>query len=198
MNNRFLRRQDRRCLRSNATSWLARSRNNEWAQHRGATRAPISRVTFSLAGSGDRHTKLGGSDVCPSLIERIPEHDDHHLLRSRVRDLCTGNVSVSPESDVERWLTRSASFGQMKLSSLLALDADHRAIGDFHVGLPIQRHPNRKAAGRIVSKDLNATNGLTARPLSNGVQAFFSERRVGQSDCLRFSHAAQGPGPCMA
>jgi hypothetical protein len=68
----------------------------------------------------------------------------------------------------------------------------------FHVGLPKQRHPNGKAAGRIVSKDLNATNGLAARPLSNGVQAFFSERRVAQSDCLRFSHAAQGPGTCMA
>jgi hypothetical protein len=85
----------------------------------------------------------------------------------------------------------------MKLSSLLALDADHRAIGNSLVGLSIQRHPNGKAAGRIVSNDLNATNGLTARPLSNCVHAFFSERRVGQPDCLRFSHAAQGPGPCM-
>src|ERR1700722_2757928 len=76
----------------------------------------------------------------------------------------------------------------MKLSSLLALDADHRAIGDFHVGLPIQRHPNRKAARCVVSNDLNATNGLTARPLSNGVQAFFAERRVAQSDCYEMGH----------
>src|ERR1700722_12351319 len=60
--------------------------------------------TISLAGSGDRHTKFGGSDVYPSLVERIPEHDDHHLLRSRVRDLCAGDVSVSPESDIEHWL----------------------------------------------------------------------------------------------
>jgi hypothetical protein len=92
-----------------------------------------------------------------------------------------------------RTVGAKASIRQMKMSSLLALDADHRAIGDFHVGLPIQRHPNRKAARCVVSNDLNATNGLTARPLSNGVQAFFSERRVGQSYYLRFSHAAQGP-----
>jgi hypothetical protein len=82
----------------------------------------------------------------------------------------------------------------MKLSSLLALDATRSAIGNSLVGLSIQRHPNRKAARLVVSNDLNATNGLTARPLSNGVQAFFSERRVGQTDRLRFSHAAQGPG----
>jgi hypothetical protein len=85
----------------------------------------------------------------------------------------------------------------MKLSSLLALDADHRPIGNSLVGLSIQRDPNRKTARGVVSNDLNATNGLTARPLSNGVQAFFAERRVAQSDCLGFSHAAQGPGPCI-
>jgi hypothetical protein len=64
-----------------------------------------------LPGVEIRRTPMGGSDVYPSLIERIPEHDDHHLLRSRVRDLCAGDVSVSPESDIEHWLTRTASFG---------------------------------------------------------------------------------------
>jgi Adenylate and Guanylate cyclase catalytic domain len=52
----------------------------------------------------------------------------------------------------------------MKLSSLLALDATRSAIGNSLVGLSIQRHPNRKAARLVVSNDLNATNGLTARP----------------------------------
>jgi hypothetical protein len=30
----------------------------------------------------------------------------------------------------------------MEMSSLLALDANDRAIGDFLVGLPVQRHPD--------------------------------------------------------
>jgi hypothetical protein len=36
-----------------------------------------------------------------------------------------------------RWLTESPSFYQVKISSLLALDADHRAVANFLVGLPI-------------------------------------------------------------
>jgi hypothetical protein len=31
----------------------------------------------------------------------------------------------------------------MEMSSLLVLDANDRAIGDFLVGLPVQRHPDR-------------------------------------------------------
>jgi hypothetical protein len=30
----------------------------------------------------------------------------------------------------------------MEMSSLLVLDANNRAIGDFLVGLPAQRHPD--------------------------------------------------------
>jgi hypothetical protein len=103
VNNRFLPRQDRRSLRSNAAAWLARSRNNEWARprgRRGAIGAAISRVPAPFAGSGYRHTKFGGSDVCPSLIERIPEYDDHRLICCRVGDLCAGYVSVSPKPDL--------------------------------------------------------------------------------------------------
>jgi len=35
---------------------------------------------------------------------------------------------------------------QMEMSSLLPLNVDDRAIGDFLVGLPVQRHPDRKVA----------------------------------------------------
>jgi hypothetical protein len=84
------------------------SKTHRWC---GATRAAISGVPSPFARCG-RHPKLGGSDVCPSLIERIPEHDDHHLLRSRVRDLCTRHVSVSQESDVGALLhQRSGGLG---------------------------------------------------------------------------------------
>ena len=78
----------------------------------------------------------------------------------------------------------------MEMSSLLTLDAIDCAIGDFLVGLPIQRHPDGKAARLIASKDLNAAHGLAPGPLSNGLQALFSESPIAQSDCLVFRHAA--------
>jgi hypothetical protein len=76
----------------------------------------------------------------------------------------------------------------MELPSLLTLDAIDRAIGDFLVGLAIQRHPDRKAAGCFISNDLNAANGLAPRPLSNSLQALPSESPVAQSDRLRPRH----------
>jgi hypothetical protein len=50
----------------------------------------------------------------------------------------------------------------VKKPSLLPLNADHRAIGDFLSGLPVQGYPDRKDARRI-SNDLNAANGLSSR-----------------------------------
>jgi hypothetical protein len=88
-------------------------------------------------------------------------------------------------------LTESASFYQVKISSLLALNAGHRAIGKSLVGRSIQRHSNRKAAGRIGSDDLNATNGLAARPLPHGFKAFFTESRIAQSDRFDVLHGAR-------
>ena len=70
------------------------------------------------------------------------------------------------------------SFGQVKMSSLLALDVDDRAIGDFLVGLPVQRHPDGKAARLIAPNDLNTAHGLAAGPLSNGLHALFSESPI--------------------
>src|SRR4029077_2628255 len=78
----------------------------------------------------------------------------------------------------------------MEMSSLLALNVDERAICDFLVGLPVQRHPDRKVARLIASNDLNASHGLAPGPLFNGLQALFSESPIAQSDCLAFRHAA--------
>jgi hypothetical protein len=74
----------------------------------------------------------------------------------------------------------------MEVTSLLALNAGHRAIGDALVGLSVQRYPNRKAARRAISDDLNATNGLAARPLPYGLKAFFAERPIVQTDRFEF------------
>ena len=49
-----------------------------------------------------------------------------------------------------------ASFCQVKMSSLLTLDADHRAIGNSLVCLSVQRDTDRKAGRAIVPNDLNA------------------------------------------
>jgi hypothetical protein len=48
----------------------------------------------------------------------------------------------------------------MEMSPLLVLDANDRAIGDFLVGLPVQRHSDRKTDPCVTSNNLNATNGL--------------------------------------
>jgi hypothetical protein len=49
---------------------------------------------------------------------------------------------------------------QMEMSSLLTLDAIDRAIGDFLVGLSVQRHPDRKTARCFIPNYVNAANGL--------------------------------------
>src|SRR5216117_2220664 len=64
---------------------------------------------------------------------------------------------------------------QMEMSSLLTLDAIDRAIGDFLVGLPVQRPPDRKPARCVISNNLNAANRLAPRPLPNGLQALVSK-----------------------
>jgi hypothetical protein len=38
----------------------------------------------------------------------------------------------------------------MEMSSLLTLNAIDRAIGDFLVGLPVQRHPYGKSPGLLL------------------------------------------------
>ena len=55
--------------------------------------------TMFLAGSGDKiYTKLGGLDVYPSLVERIPEHGNDNFLRAGCSDICGSYVSIPPRS----------------------------------------------------------------------------------------------------
>lgn len=64
------------------------------------------------------------------------------------------------------------SLDQMILPSLLALDADHRAIGGLNGGVAVQRHPDRKTRLRVVANDLNAGNCLAPWPQTNRLDAF--------------------------
>jgi hypothetical protein len=45
-----------------------------------------------------------------------------------------------------------ASVEQMILPSLLALNADHRAIGGFHVGFSIKCYPDGKSPGLLLRR----------------------------------------------
>ena len=77
--------------------------------------------------------------------------------------------------DIGTTLGQRASFRQVKVSSLLTLDADHRSISDRFVGLSVQGDSDRKAGWAVVPNDLDAADGLAATPLSDGLQAIFSE-----------------------
>jgi hypothetical protein len=90
-------------------------------------------------------------------------------------------------------LATCESFDQMILPSLLALNADHRAIGGLHVGLPVQRHPDRKPGRRVVSNDLNAGDGLTPRPQTNCLKTFLPKSPVAYADSFEFHHVADAP-----
>jgi hypothetical protein len=66
----------------------------------------------------------------------------------------------------------------MELPSFLALNASLRAIGQLHVGDSIQRDLDGKTPRPLTSKNLNADDGLTTGPLSDGLKAFlFQEPR---------------------
>ena len=46
----------------------------------------------------------------------------------------------------------------MEMSALFTPNELDRTIGDFRVGLVVQRHPDRKAARGVFSNDLNTGN----------------------------------------
>src|ERR1700688_4879966 len=53
-----------------------------------------------------------------------------------------GTMSSGRCCDDDAGAAASILVIQMEISSLLVLDANDRAIGDFLVGLPVQRHPD--------------------------------------------------------
>jgi hypothetical protein len=98
------------------------------------------------------------------------------------------NKKIEPDDDSKK--SHPALVVQVEKAPLLALDATDRAIGDFFVGRSVQRHPDRKCAGRLVPDDLNGADRLAPGPMSNGLQALLSQRPVAQPDCLRLRHFA--------
>jgi hypothetical protein len=82
------------------------------------------------------------------------------------------------------------------MSAFLALAEIDRAIGEFPVGLAVQRDPDRKSARRS-AKDLYRTNGLAPGPLPNGLYALLSESLVAQSDCLGLRHVVAVKVDCL-
>jgi hypothetical protein len=84
------------------------------------------------------------------------------------------------------------SVEQMILPSLLTLNADHRAIGGFHVGFSIKSYPDGKIAGLIAPKDLNAGDGLATWPMFHGFKALFAQSRIVKAECLDLCHACKG------
>jgi hypothetical protein len=91
-----------------------------------------------------------------------------------------------------KWFRRGprlgASFRQVKMPALLTLDAGHRTISDSLVCLSVQGDTDRKAGRAIVPNDLNAADCLAAGPLSDGLQALFSESSVAHPDCSKSCH----------
>jgi hypothetical protein len=71
------------------------------------------------------------------------------------------------------------------MPSYLALDAVDGAICCSLVCLPVQCHFDREPAPGVVSNDLDAANGLAPGPLSDSLQALFSESPVAHSNCIR-------------
>jgi hypothetical protein len=68
-------------------------------------------------------------------------------------------------------------LGQMKPALHLPLNGPRRAISEFLVSCSVQSYSNRKMTV-VLSNKLDAANGFTTRPLSNSIEALFSERNV--------------------
>jgi hypothetical protein len=79
-------------------------------------------------------------------------------------------------------------LGQVKISSLLSLNAEHCAIGDFGIGAAVKRDPDRKTGRRVVADDLNARYRLASWPLLNCRKALLAESCVGQSNRVSIHH----------
>ena len=75
------------------------------------------------------------------------------------------------------------------MSPLFTLNVHHRSIRNFLICIPVQCNANRKTGWAVVPDDLNAADGLAARPLLDGLQVLFSEIPVAHSDRFKLRHA---------
>ena len=62
----------------------------------------------------------------------------------------------------------------MKMTPLLALHESHCTVGKPLFRIAVECHPNGKAAV-VLANDLNAADGLAARPVPHGVKAFLAQ-----------------------
>ena len=112
--------------------------------------------------AGNR-TGDGGAVTDP---DRLAAHGGFKALALR---------SVAPPAST-RWA--HASFGQMKLSLLLALNACHGAVGYLHLRVSVKCYLDGKTPGALASKNLNSGHRLTTGPLPNSVKALFPKIAV--------------------
>jgi hypothetical protein len=61
----------------------------------------------------------------------------------------------------------------------------HCAVGEPVFGITVYGDPNRKPT-IVLTNDLNAADGFTSVPVPDGIKAFFSQRRIVQSEGDRF------------
>jgi hypothetical protein len=94
-----------------------------------------------------------------------PPSDLHPALAADCERLACTRIFPLEKAEEAR------SIDEVKPPSLLSFDAFNRAICYFAVGLPVQRHANRKPSGFVGSNYLNARHGLAARPLPERFKA---------------------------
>jgi hypothetical protein len=77
----------------------------------------------------------------------------------------------------------------METPAHFSFNRAHGPIRKLSLGLSIQSHSNRKT-GVFLPDDLNASDGFTPGPTSDGVHALFSQGSVAKALCNRFRHAS--------
>jgi hypothetical protein len=168
-------------------------RRSVWYQH-GLIRKPLRKIGMILHDV--EHRFLGESTMVlgKQSVHRCELFIGHghrafgRNARIYISLLISRQLAASPVV-VFAIGVEKVSIGQVEMSPLLAPDVIDGAVGDFSLSIAVQRDADRKAGRRAVPNNLNAADGLAARPLSDGIEALSSESSVVQSDCLKFYHA---------
>src|SRR3974390_280886 len=82
------------------------------------------------------------------------------------------------------------SFGQAIMSPLLALDANHSALGHLLVGPTVDGDLRQKAGRRVVPDEPNAGDRLAPWPLPNRLEAFLAQDVIGDCGSVELDHVA--------
>jgi len=82
-----------------------------------------------------------------------------------------------------------SSFNQMETPAHFSFNRAHGPIRKLSFDRSIQGHPNRETAV-FLPDDLNASNGFTPGPTSDGAHALSSQGSVAKALCNPFRHAS--------